>query len=88
MILYWFKVGRGQYYLRDHPGGIGPRIGRVWWADMGQGASTSFYHAMYDTAEAVINFTERGQPKTIMALLEAAIRTRFPDTDFIKENFR
>jgi hypothetical protein len=82
--LFWAKADAGQYYLRPRRGGLGPAVGRVWKADVGP-HSGSFYHATYDTPEAYINFTERGQPKTVMAMLEKHITARFPDTTFTKE---
>lgn len=86
MKLYWAKACAGQYFLRDKPGRSGPALGRVWWADMGTGAGT-FYHALYSTPEAHINFTERGQPKTVIAMLEEQIVARFPEAEFVKEGF-
>lgn len=50
-------------------------------------ASGTFYHAMFDTPDAVINFTERGQPNTVIKMLEVQIVARFPDTIFTRENF-
>lgn len=86
MNLFWAKADRGHYYLRTTPGGRGPAVGRVWRADMGSGSGT-FYHALYDTPEAVINFTERGQPNTVIGLLEAQIAARFPGATFTREHF-
>lgn len=86
MHLYWSKAIPGHYYLRAVPGGKGPAVGRVWRADMGA-ASGTFYHAHYDTPDAVINFTERGQPLGIIAMLEAQIIARFPEATFTRLNF-
>lgn len=82
--LYWSKSGPGVYYLRDHPGGRGAIVGKVWSA-ISQVGGASIYHAMYDSPDAVINFTERGQPKSVMAMLEAKIVARFPAAVFSKE---
>lgn len=86
MTLFWSKACKGSYYLRDKPGGRGTALGRVWTANMGPAAG-SFYHAMFDTEDAHINFTERGQPKTVIAMLEERIKARFPEAVFEKEGF-
>lgn len=86
MILYWAKADKALYYLRTVPGGRGPAVGRIWRADTGIG-SGSFFHAMYDTDQAVINFTERGNPATVIGMLEAKISARFPGTVFKREGF-
>jgi hypothetical protein len=54
---------------------------------MGAGART-FYHALYDSPPAFISFTERGQPKSVIAMLEYRIRARFPEVTFERENFK
>lgn len=85
-MFYWSKACPGEYYLRTSPGGRGPAVGRVWRADMGI-ASGAFYHGLYDTPDAFISFTERGQPGTAIQLLQARIAARFPGSAFTRENF-
>lgn len=84
MNFWWAKAGRGLYYLRDRPGARGAAVGKVSSLISEHGGS-AFYRAQFEHAEWHISFTERGQPKTIMAMLEAKITERFPDATFTRE---
>lgn len=84
--LYWSKAAPSMYYLRDKPGSCGPAVGRVWRHEVRSGTGC-FYNALYDTPEAVICFTERGQPNSIIGMLEEQIAARIPGTTFTREGF-
>lgn len=86
MELWWAKACAGSYYLREKPGGRGTSVGKVWKRQTKYGAA-HIYDALFDHAGAYITFTERGQPKTIIAMLEGQIIARFPEAVFEKEGF-
>lgn len=85
MEFFWRRAGHGLYILRDHPG-YGPGVGRVT-SIRTQGSGASIYSAAFDYRGHVLTFSERGQPKTVMALLEADIRKHIPDATFTRKDF-
>lgn len=83
---YWAKADRALYYVRDNPGGRGPKVGKVWRADMGH-ASGSFYNILIDYDGHFYSGVERASPITALKFAEARMREFFPDAEFVKEGF-